>query len=229
MKYQLETIPIWESYEAETECPLCYLEDKFEKYNLSFFLGGSVMEPDIRERVNESGFCPVHFGMLFNEGNKLSLSLMTHTHLRLVLKKLKKFENKPVAKNCSEFISSLKIIKNECALCNKLEETLKRYTFTIVYLWKKEEDFRKTFINSKGFCLPHFADCAAMANEVLTLKRKDLFLTELYQLQLQNLERIEEEILWFTQKYDYRNTDKPWKNSKDALKRTIQKLTGKTM
>ena len=41
-----------------------------------------------------------------------------------------------------------------------------------------------------------------------------------------NLERIEEELTWFVDKFDYRNKDADWKNSRDALQRTMQKLHG---
>lgn len=227
MKYQLETIPVWETYEEHTECPLCSLEYKIEKSNVQFFLGSSVMEPDIRGKVNELGFCPVHFKMLFHAGNKLSLALMTHTHLRLLIKKIKKYEKNPTHKSCNEYIQYQKINRNECMLCRKLEKTLKRYTFTICYLWKKDDDFKMAFRTSKGFCLPHYAECINMAEEVFSSQKKEIFLKELYDLEMKNLLRIEGEIHWFTQKFDYKNKDKPWRNSKDALARTIQKLIGK--
>ena len=41
-----------------------------------------------------------------------------------------------------------------------------------------------------------------------------------------NLDRIEEDISWFVEKFKYENKDKDWKESKDAIPRTIQKLVG---
>jgi hypothetical protein len=41
--------------------------------------------------------------------------------------------------------------------------------------------------------------------------------------------RREKELQWFTQKFDYRNQEKPWGSSKDAVPRILQKLTGKYM
>jgi len=227
VKYQLETIPVWDAYKADSECPLCSLEKKLEKSNVQFFLGGSVMEPDIRGMVNEMGFCAVHFDMLFHAGNKLGLALMTHTHLRFLQKKTGKCEKNLSPKTVDEVCRFLLSKKNECMLCYKLEKALKRYAFTIIYLWKKDDDFRQIFENSKGFCLPHFAQCMNMADEVLSSKKKEAFLYQLYTFQMKNIKRVEEELHWFTQKFDYKNRDKPWKNSKDALQRTIQKLVGK--
>lgn len=227
MKYELETIPVWEAYEAHPECPLCCLEQKIEKNNIRFFLGSSVMEPDIRGMVNELGFCTVHFHMLFNAGNKLGLALMTHTHLLYLLNQMKKPGHYTGPKARNEYYQILKTKKNECVLCRKLAKTIKRYAFTIIYLWKKDKDFKKAFNDSKGFCIPHFAECMVMADEVLSSQKRELFFKDLYSLQKENLLRIEEEIHWFTQKFDFKNKNKPWKTSKDALQRTIQKLTGK--
>jgi len=43
-----------------------------------------------------------------------------------------------------------------------------------------------------------------------------------------SLETMCKDIEWFTLKFDYRNQDKPWGNSKDAVPRTIRKLLGRT-
>lgn len=43
-------------------------------------------------------------------------------------------------------------------------------------------------------------------------------------VQMKNLKRIEEELDWFIKKFDYRNSDKPWGNSRDSLLRTINKI-----
>jgi hypothetical protein len=40
------------------------------------------------------------------------------------------------------------------------------------------------------------------------------------------MERIQKEVNWFTKKFDYRNNDAPWGDSRDALPRTIQKIAG---
>ena len=48
-------------------------------------LGGAMMEPDTRIATNEKGFCPRHFAQLYDAQNRLSLALMTHTHLKDVM------------------------------------------------------------------------------------------------------------------------------------------------
>ena len=41
-----------------------------------------------------------------------------------------------------------------------------------------------------------------------------------------NMNRIYEDVAWFIEKYDYKNKDADWKNSKDAIQRGMQKLCG---
>ena len=41
-----------------------------------------------------------------------------------------------------------------------------------------------------------------------------------------NMNRIYEDVAWFIEKYDYKNKDADWKNSKDAIQRGMQKLRG---
>ncbi len=40
----------------------------------------------------------------------------------------------------------------------------------------------------------------------------------------ENFQRMEEDLVWLSDKFDYRNKDADWKNSKDALQRGMQKL-----
>ena len=40
---------------------------------------------------------------------------------------------------------------------------------------------------------------------------------------VENFKRVRDDLEWFTDKFDYRNADADWKNSKDALIRAIQK------
>lgn len=252
MKYHIDTIPIWDAYHEETECPLCLLRTKSENDYVDSFLGGSVMEPDTRIEVNEKGFCPNHFQMLYDAQNRLGLALMSHTYLKETFKGMqghvKKLEEFSSSKEQSifsqlatmakggrskssdspigQFVNWLDKKVESCIICERLDYTLNRYAYTIVYLWDRDEKFKDTFKNSKGFCIPHLSLVLSIAVESLNEKRQKKFLDDIIPIQIKNIERLDEELLWFTQKFDYRNQDKPWGNSKDALPRTIQKLSG---
>jgi hypothetical protein len=48
----------------------------------------------------------------------------------------------------------------------------------------------------------------------------------LNEIEKKALADMERDIEWFTRKFDYRNSDKPWGNSKDALPRAINMIEG---
>ena len=156
MKYQLETIPVCDAYEEEGECPLCILENKAEKRYIDFFLGSSVMAPEMRVQVNRSGFCPHHFTLLFKGRNRLGLALMAQTHLHELIERLeplqKRLLNKarlkgsgqkkrfpgPYKKGMSRsLVNFIETQSTECLICDRMKAALKRYAFTLSISGKK--------------------------------------------------------------------------------------------
>ena len=253
VKYHLDTIPVWDAYHEGGECPLCILEDSSGKSYVGSFLGGSVMEPDTRIEVNKSGFCPHHNILLYKAQNRLGLALITHTHTLETIKDMKNRTNalkkniqhpekassnllKRLSGNATgleqaicDFSRWLKEHRNNCIICDRINYSLNRYAYTIIHLWDHDPEFKKTMAQSKGFCFSHLPLILDMAVERLNSKKQAALLEELIDLQQQNMDRLEKELHWFTQKFDYRNQDKPWGNSKDSLPRILQKLTGKYM
>ncbi|HHW32269.1 MAG TPA: ABC transporter substrate-binding protein [Clostridiaceae bacterium] len=253
MKEKIYTIPVNEAFKEECECPMCILEKKLENEYVDYMLGPSLMEPDSRIDTNEKGFCKRHFELLYNrEENKLGLGLIIDTHLGYQLELLNKvygngksvidkdknmpflksmiykFRNKSTesGKVLDEIINILNSLENKCAICSKLDYTMDRYVDVIFYLWFKEDEFRNNFNNKKGFCLKHFHLLLEASKKYLNPKDAAIFNDNLINLQIENLKRINEEVNWFTKKFDYRNNDAPWGNSKDALPRSIQKIVG---
>ena len=239
-KYQLETIPVWEAYEAKAECPLCYLEPRAEKHYLEFFLGASVMAPEIRAQVNETGYCPRHFELLFQGENKLGLALQTHTHLRELMNQLGRHQEqilhnvrskvrgkkKGVDRSVDELRGFLESHQIRCMICSRLQATLERYAFTILYLWKKDGEFRDVFAGSAGFCLHHFPLMLNMMSEALPKAAREEWLAASLPLQESSLARLERDLKDFTRSYDYQS-GKEKKSSTDSLPLAIQKITGK--
>ncbi|MGI6372738.1 MAG: DUF6062 family protein [Caldicoprobacterales bacterium] len=250
MKYHIDTIPVWDAYDQKDQCPLCVLEYNSEKKYVDFFLGGSVMEPSTRIDVNRIGFCGDHFRQLYGEKNRLGLALITHTHLKETigefakltkdLKRGKKglisrFSSKLTGKGrgsdspLSNLLEWLDEHHHSCMICDRLENLLKRYAYTIIYLWQKDNNFIETLKNSKGFCLHHFALIMKIADETLSAKHFNRWIDFILPIQTKTFDQLEADLLWYTQKFDYRNQDKPWGNSRDALPRTLQTLSGKYM
>lgn len=252
MKEKIYTIPVTEAFSVECECPLCVLHRKLEDENIEYVLGPSLMEPDGRIETNEKGFCQRHFEKLYNkQENKLGLGLIIDTHMQEQNKNLTKafdeakalldkdsnlsslqnitqrFTSKKETKSGTDLlIEALDKLEHKCAICDKLERTMDRYIDVVLYLYFEEQDFAELFNSKKGFCICHFRDLLAGAKKYLSPKQAAIFTENLAKIQLENLDRIQNEVNWFTKKFDYRYNDAPWGNSKDSLPRSIEKLAG---
>ena len=55
MKEQLYTIPVNDAFEKDCECPLCFMYNNLEEDAVSFTLGPSYMEDDIRLETDKAG------------------------------------------------------------------------------------------------------------------------------------------------------------------------------
>ncbi|MCL2812268.1 MAG: DUF6062 family protein [Clostridia bacterium] len=241
MRYQLDTIPVWDACKLGSECPLCTLRARNEDAYADGFLGDSVMDPATRVLVNERGFCNRHFAMMLPMKNRLGLALNTHTYLKNVMADAQKILDEAAKSDAPSLLSGLRRLSDStetspatklrarvgnCILCERLDFTMRRYAYTLVHLWQNDLDFRKLFNDSKGLCLPDTALVMEMADAAIRGSKRREFFSALATLQKENLSRIEQELEWFTLKFDYRNRDKPWGESRDALERAIGKLSG---
>jgi hypothetical protein len=114
-------------------------------------------------------------------------------------------------------------LNQSCFVCARIEQTFERYLITVFYLYKNESEFRKLFSSSKGICTRHFGDLYNLAPNHLSGNVLNDFISDLNHLYLSNMKRVRDDLDWFIDKFDYRYADEPWKNSKDALPRTIVK------
>jgi hypothetical protein len=231
MRQHIDTIPVWDAYKSGAECPLCELERKNEAAYVENFLGGSVMEPDTRVEVNQKGFCADHFRLLMGAGNKLGVALLAHTHLKETMEAVPgRGKRAPAGPLARLFPGGNRgAARNgapRCVLCERLNVTMERYVLTLFHLWKSDPEFKRAFDASKGFCLPHYARVTGDAERHLSPALAAQFTADAARIQEENLTRLESELHWFTLKFDYRNADKPWGDSQDAVERTLLKLRG---
>ncbi len=241
MKYELETIPVWDAYEKASPCPLCYLEAKAEDQYLSFYLGNSVMAPEMRVEVNETGFCRPHFHSMLLRTGKLGLALMTSTHmaaLRDVIVKQKKSLSsglkRRIFKTAGEdrlasFADNIQRRNRECLVCRRLDNTVKNYFFTIVHLYKTNADFLPVFKQSKGVCLEHLPGLMRMAEDRLSGDTLQEFIIDLLMLEERDMAGLEARLEEFTQKFDYRSDRSAMKDEvKRSLPESISKIIGRS-
>lgn len=238
MKEQIDTIPVNDAVEAGDECPFCYLERKAEQSTLRYVAGpgASYMEPDVRAATDRSGFCREHTKKLYDYGNSLGAALILQTYFAGILEEFHQeagdlqpakkplFAKKQPAEE-NGYTARLRQKVDRCFICERMDYHMERYLRTFFHL-VKDEQFRKKVENGKGFCLRHFAMVMDAAQDMLPKAQTDWFYSTIPSLTEKNLLRVKEDLDWFIAKFDYRNAGADWKNSKDALSRTMQKLQG---
>ncbi len=233
MKEKIYTIPLTDAFTEGGECPFCVLEKKLESEQVSYALGASMMEPDSRILSNEKGYCRRHFEQMSHESKALSLALVLDTHLNELIEKLEAVAKIPEAKgnlfkktvDIAPIKEVLKKNDESCLICEKIQHTLEKFAEVFWYLYKNEPDFKEKALACQGFCLPHFQLLISCAQRELSGKALTEGLQAITALELANLKRINEEVNWFTKKFDYRYQNEPWHNSKDAPQRAMEKLS----
>jgi len=219
MAEHLYTIEINEHFGRKCGCPVCSLLDMLEKNEVEIITGAAMMEPDVRIRTNEQGFCYHHFNMMIDHGKRLPVALILQSHLEEVRAHIR--SDKPDA--TEKFLREL---EDSCYVCGRLAEKTKSVYSNIVYLWKTDEKFRKLLTEQQRFCLPHYRALLA-ASKVLGKKDRLAFCADLGAVTERSLETLNGDIDWFCLKFDYRYAKEDWKNSKDAIERSVEALTSR--
>lgn len=232
MAEKLYTIPVKEAYANDCECPLCDMYNAIEKSVVEFVMGPSYMEDDIRAITDKEGFCKEHAKAVMKCENRLGMALILSTHLKKTNNDISKLSatDKPSTlfhkKDMSALLDYIDKLENSCYVCDRVDAIFERYIATIYHLWKNDAEFKNTYNNSKGFCTKHYAMLLKSAGKHFSPKQLDEFFDITNSLYYKNMERVREDIDWFINKFDYMYRDEPWKNSKDALPRTLIKVNG---
>lgn len=245
MKEKLYTIELTDAVKSGDECLFCWLERKLEQEMLEFVLGASYMEDDIRGETSKKGFCRHHTKMMFDYGNNLGNAWILKSRLEYLNQELKRQMDhyvpgkgpglfgklRKAEKAVQESASSgaetwLRSEESHCYVCGRMEMVYGRMLDTFVYMLRNDPDFCRLLMGSKGFCLHHFADVLRVCEEKLKPQEKEKWIPELGTLMERNLHRVQEDIDWLIEKYDYRNRDADWRQSQDAVQRTMQKIVG---
>lgn len=239
MKERLYTIELTDALRSGDECPFCYIERNLEQAALEFVLGSSYMESDMRDQTDRQGFCRKHTKMMYDYGNSLGNAWILKSRLEHLRAGLKTRMEGYVPEKGAGFWNRKKTgtegggiggwIREEeshCYICSRIQNTYDRVLDTFVHMMKHEKDFLVLLKQSKGCCIHHFAELADVCEKKLELKEKELLFPVLFAQMETELGRIQGDIDWLIEKYDYRNADADWKDSKDAVQRTMQKLVG---
>jgi len=225
---QIYTIPVNEAFEAGAAdhtcgCPICALYRKLEEDELDIILGASMMEPDIRIRTNELGFCKTHYDMMFQRKNRLGMALTLESHLNDLRKETESSGGlgnlfggaaaKPMAR--------IEKLESTCYVCGRIDFNFQHMVETVIGLWDTDEDFPPKLKAQPYFCLPHYRLLLSVGKQRLSKKRFPEFAKDCAGVVEPYFDQLREDVSWFCKKFDYRYDQEPWYNSKDAVERAI--------
>lgn len=226
---QIYTIPVNEAFDKVREkpecgCPFCVLYKKLQEDELDIILGASMMEPDIRMRTNESGFCLTHYDMMLGRKRMLGMGLMMESHLDEVKRKLRG----PVVlgNKRASALAALGKLEEDCYVCSRIAHNLDAMIATAVYLFGSDPDFVTKFKAAPYFCLPHYRAMLDYASKKLNKRAFADIYDAAYSIQESYLDSLAGDVSWFCKKFDYRYDEEPWYNSKDSVQRSIKFLSG---
>jgi len=246
---ELEISRIHDAYAERGECPLCSVMTTVETNYLRSFRGARVMAPEVRVGTNRSGFCPEHYERLYRGEGKLGLGLMVHTHLAELLPSLRRELQAALTQALGKapgllarlrarradsaaggLAARLRHLVSRCYICDMLARDLEHFCFTVLYLWQRDAAFPGTLRASRGFCLSHYAALLHKAERMLRPEELRGWLGDTVPLEIQSLERLEQEVLSFTQSYHHTARGSPRDaEERTALSRAVQKLSGRML
>lgn len=226
---QIYTIPVNEAFDAVNEkpecgCAFCVLYKKLQKDELDIILGASMMEPDIRMKTNEQGFCLNHYNSMLRRKRMLGMGLMMESHLDEVKKSIR---GKAIfGSKAQSAISELSKLEGDCYVCGRINKNLSAMIATAVYLFDADPDFRRRFSGAPYFCLPHYRALIEYASKKMNKKSFAALYETAETIEEKYIDSLKGDVSWFCKKFDYRYDEEPWYNSKDSVQRSVKFLSG---
>ena len=226
---QIYMIPVNEAFDEcrdkpECGCPMCLLYKKLQEDELDIILGASMMEPDIRIKTNEMGFCLTHYNMMLGRKRMLGMGLMMESHLEEV----KKYLKGPglLGNKRSSALSALHKLECDCYVCSRIDKNMSAMIATVVYLFESDPDFQRKFDMQPWFCLPHYRALLDYASKKMPKRVFADFYDRAYAVEEKYLNELSGDVSWFCKKFDYRYDEEPWYNAKGSVNRGIKFLGG---
>ena len=227
---QIFTIPVNEEFDACRDdralgCPFCRLYRRLQRDELDIILGASMMEPDIRIKTNEEGFCGKHYGMMLVRKRMLGMGLILESHLAEVKKRL----DGPVilGDKRAAAVNALGKLECDCYVCSRIDKNLNAMIATASYLWESDSnDFRRRFAGAPYFCLPHYRALIDYSSKKMNKRIFRDFYDVAHGIEEKYIDELTGDVSWFCKKFDYRYDEEPWYNSKDSVPRAVKFLSG---
>ncbi|WP_306765957.1 DUF6062 family protein [Oceanotoga teriensis] len=214
----MQDIPINDAFMIDGKCPLCYIKDQIEEQIISKVLSNDMLiSDDFVEDLKKYGFCKEHLKRLLNKNDRLSLGIILNFQFNIEIENIEKnnglnFRDKILKKELNN--------DKECYICKYSEDLMPIYLNNIIKMYEEKPDFRSLFDESDGFCINHY-------NQLINHNRikKDMK-KSLKELEIKVLKNIQSDLKYYLEKFEFKNRDLPWLNSKDSIERTINKFIG---
>lgn len=218
----INTALIYQEFAKPNGCPLCAIRKIVEKDIVLSYLNEKVMVRDVRQVVNEKGFCAKHFDLMFGGQSKLGLALQTVTRLNV----LKQFaEETDSARKAKKFAAEIFKAEKTCIICDEVENHMMRYCSTVARMFGDNPDCQALIEGTEGFCLHDYALLLAASSAAQDKKRQ--FVACVTKVENAALNKLGIDLQWFCDHHDYRNKDLPLGDAETALPRAREKIYGK--
>ncbi len=221
MKQDICSIPISEIFEPMDGCPYCRMRDMLEDRMATYITGAAMMEPDVRVETNRLGFCKNHFDSILKRGSRLSVALILETLLAEVDKELldQKLPPKKLSKN-------IEVRENSCFMCENIDKNMENLAINAMVLWQNEAEFRDLYAKQTHICVKHYSLVTRLSQKKVHKKNLPIFSEVNKRLCGNYMTEVSGDITHFCRMFDYRNAGGDWKNSRDAIERAIEFLSG---
>ena len=224
MQENICSIPINDVFLPRTGCPMCRMRDMLEVRKAEYITGSAMMEPSVRVKTNEQGFCFRHLEMMVRLGKRLSNALILESHLQQINEQLipaaapKKVDKKRMA--------ALDALTKDCFICRDIKQNMENMVRIVHAMWISEPEFRQLYASQQFICLEHFSLLMNTDQKGLG-KNYQAFYEATSRLSGGYLEKLCDDVHHFCTMFDYRSGgSNNWAGSKDSIERAVEFLTG---
>ncbi|MCR5636957.1 MAG: DUF6062 family protein [Clostridiales bacterium] len=225
MGENISTIPINDIFEPKSGCPFCRAYSVLEQRSIEYILGGAMMQPEIRIKTNETGFCKTHYKKMLSTGNRLQNALLLQSHLKYISENIFS-DGKNGKKIEKQALLSLRRLNGSCYVCDRINLSMIHFMKTTIDMWQKDENFKRLFSQQEYFCMPHYEMLIeTVYKSGITKKEKASFCNEIARLCNKYIETKRKDIDDFCAMFDYRNSGNVMA-SPDCVEKCTELLCG---
>lgn len=224
MKPNITTIPITDIFTETEGCPICRMHRMLEEQYVEYITGAAMMAPDVRVQTNRVGFCHRHFSMMVNTGPRLSNALLLQTHIDELRSKAFPKKNSDIPDK--KMLEAIRENSRTCYVCDRIERDILHLLATVYVQFGSDPAFREQYKAQDFICLNHYAlVMSALNKKAMDKKALAEFCEATNTLAKGYMDTLYDDVTHFTTMFDYRNAGGDYKNSKDAIERSVRFLT----